>query len=92
VTELNFNLVFDSDIDKNFEIKTVDSFLKATNKINKETDSTPIVEFTMGSFTFRGYIKNYSYNPIRFDSKGNTTSIKIGMTILSNGDYENGKS
>ena len=90
-TELSFHLVFDSDIDKNFEIRKLDSFLKGLNKINSDTKSVTLVEFVMGQFVFRGFTKAYLYNPCRFDSKGNATSVKIDFTLISNGDYENGK-
>lgn len=89
--ELGFELVFDQDAEPRGEVKKVQTFLQNLNKVQAGTKSVPLVEFTLGTFTFRGYVRQYTYRPVRFDAQGNATSARLACTVLSNGDYENGK-
>jgi len=90
-TELAFSLVYDSDVDSHVDLSKVEKFLKNLNKIYAKTKSVSALEFILGNFIFRGFVRSYQYQPRRFDQKGGATSAKVGFSLISNGDYENGK-
>jgi len=89
--EISFHLTFDRDIDKNLDLKKVSAFLRALGKVDAATKSVPVVEFTLGSFVFRGYPRQLAFGPYRFDGQGNPTGARIDISLLSNGDYEHGR-
>jgi len=90
-TQLSFSLRYDKDADPKCDPKKIGSFLKGLNKVDEAKKSTPLVEFTMGSFSFVGLVQSVTYLPTRFDDKADVTSAKLDFTLVSNGDYENGK-
>lgn len=91
VAQLSFSLLFDKDAEPECDLKKVTAFVKSLNKINEGTKSVPLVEFTLGSLTFRGYVATVGYQANRFDHQGEILSARVDFSLLSNGDYENGK-
>ena len=89
-SSLSFQLKFDKDIDKKSDPKAATEFLKGLNVVKADTMSVPVVEFTLGSLNFRGYVSSYQMNASRFDDKGDAVSVSIDFTLISNGETENG--
>lgn len=89
-TQLSFQLRFDKDVEKKSDPQTALKFLKELNQIKSDTLSVPLIEFSLGSLTFRGYISHYQVNATRFDDKGDATSAAIDFTMVSNGELEHG--
>ncbi len=90
-SQLSFQLRFDKDVDKDCNMKTVDSFLRGLNKVDETKKSAPHLEFTLGSFRFLGYTTSLSVHTTRFDDHGEATSISIDFSMISSGEYEHGK-
>ncbi len=90
-SELTSQLIFDQDADSKLDIKKLNTFVKNLNKISTDTKSTPLLEFSMGSFVFAGYARRLSFHGVRFDARGDVTSARLDLALVSNGDYENGK-
>lgn len=88
--QLAFQLRFDKDVDKDFNSKDLDGFVKSLNKVDETKKSTPVVEFTMGQFLFKGFVSSYSFSANRFDSKGAITAAALDVTLISNGEFESG--
>ena len=90
-TQLSFQLRFDRDTDGKCDVKGVHTFLKGLNKVDDKKKSVPVVDFSLGSFKFAGFVSTYLYQPTRFDEKAEATSVTVDLTIISNGEYETGK-
>ncbi|MEZ4749455.1 MAG: hypothetical protein R3B54_02155 [Bdellovibrionota bacterium] len=88
LTHLSFDLVFDQDADKDCDLKKVEGFLSDLNKINKETRSVAPLEFSMGSFSFKGYMNGYTLQAVRFNEQGDATSLHLSATLISTGEFE----
>ncbi|MBI4403749.1 MAG: hypothetical protein HY537_06295 [Deltaproteobacteria bacterium] len=89
---LTFQLVFDKDADSQCDLKKVTSFLKSLNTIKESTKSVPLVEFSMGSFTYLGYVAKYVADATRFNNQGDPTCVRLDVTLISNAEQEqNGK-
>jgi hypothetical protein len=89
--ELSFHLIFDRDADRNADPKKAIAFVRALGNVDAASQSVPAVEFQFGGFVFRGYPRQLSIAPYRFDAEGNPTGAKIDVSLLSNGDYEHGR-
>lgn len=90
LAQLTFVLIFDRDTDDKCQPKLAESFVKDLNQINENTQSVAQVEFVLGSFSFRGYVSQYSLQAYAFDSKADVRGLKIDFTLLSTGEYESG--
>ena len=88
---LSFQLRFDKDVDKDCNMKNVDSFIRALNKVDENKKSAPHMEFTLGSFRFLGYTTSLNVHTTRFDDHGEPTSLALDLTLISSGEYEHGK-
>lgn len=87
---LAFELLFDKDADPKCDVAKVESFLGDLNKIPEATRTIAAVEFSMGSFSFKGFVQSFTLQKLRFDNKGEATSAKLAVSLLSRGDYEAG--
>lgn len=88
LTNLSFDLVFDQDADKDCDLKKVEAFLADLNTINKDTRSVAPLEFTMGSFGFKGYMSAYTLQAVRFNEQGDATSLRLSASLISTGEFE----
>jgi hypothetical protein len=87
---LSFQVVFDKDADDKANVGKVQSFMKALGKVDTETRSVPGVQFKLGTMEFNGYVKSYTSRAVRFDNKGDATSVRLEVAIISDGSYEKG--
>jgi len=90
-SQLSFQLRFDKDVDKDCNMKTVDSFVRSLHKVDETKKSAPHLEFTLGSFRFHGYTTVLDVHTSRFDAQGEPVSLSIDITMISSGEYEHGK-
>jgi hypothetical protein len=85
---LTFRLIFDVDLGGKETVKKVLPFLKQSQTVQQSTQSVPVLEFRMGVFHFKGYLKRYRYSVSRFDSKADPMAISMEAEIVSDGSYE----
>jgi hypothetical protein len=60
-------------------------FLREASTVDPEISSLRMVKFRMGTFTFQGYISNYTYRPSNFSSSGSITRMMVDLSIVSMG-------
>ncbi len=90
-SELTSHLIFDTDANPNTDIQKLKNFVKNLNKIDSETRSTPVLEYVMGNFNFKGYVKSYGFHASRFNARGEVTHAVLSLALISNGEFEDGK-
>lgn len=79
---LHVHLVFDRDADEKLDLSKVTRFIHDIEKINQKTKSIPVLNFKMGSFSFKGYAKKLNWTSARFDKNGDSSVLKIDLTLI----------
>lgn len=85
---LSVRLLFDADLGEKDGVKKVLPFMKGAQTVQAATQSTPVLEFRMGTFFFRGYLKRYRYSAQRFDTKADPMAATLEADLISDGSFE----
>lgn len=85
---LSVRLVFDVDLGGKDAVKKVMPFLKGAQTVQAATRSVPTLEFRMGTFVFKGFLKRYRYAAQRFDSKADPMAVLLEADLVSDGSFE----
>lgn len=89
---LSFKLVFDSDLGSPDSVAKVFEFVSKARTVDPESRSVPSLQFRMGKFDFKGFLKRYRYTAQRFDSKGEPTAVCLEADMVADSSVEGGAS
>lgn len=79
---LKFALSFDRDVDNKWDFEQTEKFLNQLQKVKGEVQSVSLVEFTLGSFYFLGFVRSYDFKASKFDNKGKIAHLDLSMELI----------
>lgn len=90
-SSLQVSLFYDKDVEPSADPAKVKKFLDGLNQIHTEKRSPAAVQFTLGTFSFTGYLTQFTFHPTRFTTDGQITKLRLDLNLISTGEDEHGK-